>query len=34
MEKIIVELEAKTDKALKGIDEVANSVERLKQRSC
>jgi len=29
MEKIIVELEAKTDKALKGIDGVAKSVEKL-----
>ena len=29
MEKIIVELEAKTDKALKGIDNVAKSVEDL-----
>jgi hypothetical protein len=29
MEKIIVELEAKTDKALKGIDGVAKSVEQL-----
>jgi len=29
MEKIIVELEAKTDKALKGIDNVAKSVENL-----
>ena len=29
MEKIIVELEAKTDKALKGIDSVAKSVEDL-----
>ena len=29
MEKIIVELEAKTDKALKGIDNVAKSVEEL-----
>ena len=29
MEKIIVELEAKTDKAIKGIDKVAKSVENL-----
>ena len=29
MEKIIVELEAKTDKALKGIDSVAKSVKDL-----
>jgi len=29
MEKIIVELEAKTDKAIKGIDDVAKSVENL-----
>ena len=31
MEKIIVELEAKTDKALKGIEKVAKSVEDLNQ---
>ena len=29
MEKVIIELEAKTDKALKGIDNVAKSVEDL-----
>ena len=34
MEKIIVELEAKTNKALKGIDEVANSVKDLNKDSC
>ena len=34
MEKIIVELEAKTDKALKGIDQVANSVKDLNKDSC
>ena len=30
MEKIIIDLEAKTDKALKGIDKVADSVKELK----
>ena len=29
MEKVVIELEAKTDKALKGIDNVAKSVEDL-----
>ncbi len=31
MEKIVVELEAKTDKAIKGIDDVANSVKDLNE---